>query len=670
MSDGQRGAWFGPEAGQALTDFWRVFEAHYDAIADATLPEAAAIEAALGEAEDAALNRAEVRSAFSKVSGAMADGDWAAVEATLQARGARFARLGMNLITWTDFVLATKAHTVPRLVEAYSADPSRLAAAICAMERFWDRSLRVAWRTFQTERETIAEEQRQLIRERNEALRRSEARFARLAESGIVGILFAGFDGHIQDANDAFLKMVGYSRGELESGRLSWETLTPSEYRPQSERIGKELHESGVAMPVEKEYLRKDGTRVSVIVGVAVLEGSECIGFVLDITERRRLEHRLQHAQKMEAIGSLAGGVAHDFNNLLSAILGYSSLLLQGLPPGSALHDDATEIHRAGERAAGLTRQLLALSRKQRLNPEVINLGTVVSEMQKLFRRLIGENIDLVTALAPHLRNVKADPSQIEQVIMNLVVNARDAMPGGGTLTIETSNVDVNGASAPHRAAVSAGSYVRLTVSDTGTGMDAATQERIFEPFFTTKKEHGTGLGLSTALGIVQQSGGSIVVQSEVGRGSRFDVYLPETQEPARIALPAAEALPFLRGNETILLVEDEAQVRKLARECLERHGCRVIEAAGPGEALRRSEQHEGLIHLMVTDMIMPQMTGRELAERLRSSRPEMRVLYMSGYVEGSLLPPAVSGEQVAFLPKPFTPDSLLRKVRSTLVSP
>ncbi|HLK40826.1 MAG TPA: PAS domain S-box protein, partial [Polyangiaceae bacterium] len=502
-----------------------------------------------------------------------------------------------------------------------------------------------------------------------EALGRSEARFARLSESGVVGVLLSSFDGRIVEANDAMLKMIGYSREDLRAGIISWEKMTPPEYRAQSDQIRRELLDGGVSMPVEKEYIRKDGSRIWVFVGVAVLEDNSTIALVLDVTERHELAEQLRHAQKMEAIGILAGGVAHDFNNLLSAILGYSDMLLGALPTDSRLHADAREIRRAGERAASLTRQLLAFSRKQMLSPEIINLNDVVAGAERLLRRLIGEDVELVTFLEPALGMVKADSSQIEQVLMNLAVNARDAMPQGGRLSIETTNVEVDAAFARGREGLVAGAYVMLAVTDSGTGMDAATRSRAFEPFFTTKKERGTGLGLSTAFGIARQSGGTMVVESEVGRGTRFEVLLPRTAEAARSTRRPEGAPAAVQGHETILLVEDEPQVRKLARECLERDGYRVLEATGPVHALALSHDHRGSIDLLLTDVVMPQMSGPEVAKRLKKTRPDMKVLCTSGYTDETVVRHGILEAGIAFLQKPYTPDSLLRKVREVLDS-
>jgi nitrogen-specific signal transduction histidine kinase/CheY-like chemotaxis protein len=393
---------------------------------------------------------------------------------------------------------------------------------------------------------------------------------------------------------------------------------------------------------------------------------STCI--LRDVSERQKLEERFRQSQKMEAVGRLAGGIAHDFNNLLTVITGFSDLLL-GKPGSDATRREyAGEIRKAGERAALLTRQLLAFSRQQILLPEILDLNAVVGEVDSMLRRLIGEDIDLKTPLAPNLGRVKADPGQIQQILMNLAVNARDAMPQGGKLTIETANVELDSAYARTHAEVKPGSYVMLAVSDTGTGMVAEIQARIFEPFFTTKeKGKGTGLGLATVYGIVKQSGGNIWVYSEPGRGTSFKIYLPQVGEATAAAAPPIPSEARTGASETILLVEDDRGVRALARRVLELHGFRVLEADRGEDALQISERHEGPIHLLLTDVIMPGMSGRALADRLGTGHPETRVLFMSGYTDEAIVHHGVLESGIAFLQKPFTPDSLARKVRETL---
>jgi two-component system, cell cycle sensor histidine kinase and response regulator CckA len=367
-------------------------------------------------------------------------------------------------------------------------------------------------------------------------------------------------------------------------------------------------------------------------------------------------EEALRQAQKMEAIGVLAGGVAHDFNNLLSVILSYTAFALEDLAEGDPLRASLGEVEKAGMRAADLTRQLLAFSRRQVLQPKVLDLDDIVRGMEKLLRRLIGEDVELVLRLAGELPRVLLDPSQLEQVVMNLVVNARDAMPRGGKLTIETAVADRGGVK------------VMLVVADTGHGMDAATRSRIFEPFFTTKDMgKGTGLGLSTVLGIVEQSGGAIFVDSTVGAGTRFEIFFAPVDPSAARVVHEPEPPDSLRGSETILLVEDDMQLRHLARTILARRGYTVLDAASPGDALLICEQHSDPIDLLVVDVVMPRMSGRVLAERLRPMRPEMRVLYMSGYTDDAVVRHGVHDSEVAFLQKPILPEALARKVRETL---
>jgi signal transduction histidine kinase/CheY-like chemotaxis protein len=397
--------------------------------------------------------------------------------------------------------------------------------------------------------------------------------------------------------------------------------------------------------------------------------------FIRDISERKRaekeketLENQFRQAQKMEAIGQLTGGIAHDFNNLLTVINGYSEMLLQTLPAGDLQRDNAEQIKQAGERAAALTRQLLAFSRKQMLEPKVLDLNAVVTNIEKMLTRTIGEDITLATTLTPGLGCVKADSGQIEQVVLNMAVNARDAMPQGGKLTIETANVELDETFARKHVVVQPGRYVMLAVSDTGCGMDAETQRRIFEPFFTTKGQgKGTGLGLATVYGIVKQSGGSIWVYSEVGKGTTFKVYLPRVEEKPDTVLPGTVRAAPLKGTETILLVEDDAPLRKLTLSLLRQGGYHVLVASDREEALQLCGQYEGPIHLMLTDVVMPGISGPEAAQRLASTRPDMKVLFMSGYTDDTIVSHGILIEGVTFLQKPFTADALARKVREVL---
>src|SRR6266705_1616415 len=396
----------------------------------------------------------------------------------------------------------------------------------------------------------------------------------------------------------------------------------------------------------------------------------EVFGAWLDITERKQLEEQFHQAQKMEAVGRLAGGVAHDFNNLLTAILGSADLVLDSLAAGAPERDEVEEIRKAALRAADLTRQLLAFSRQQVIAPTVLNPNEVVANMDKLLRRLLGEDVDLRTVLTPEPGSIKADPSQLEQVVVNLALNARDAMPGGGKLTIETQNVELDEVYARGHVSAQPGSYVMLAVSDTGSGMDAATQARIFEPFFTTKeKGKGTGLGLATVYGIVKQSGGWIWVYSEPGHGTTFKIYLPRVTEAAAPAAPSPAPSVSVRGTETVLLVEDEEMIRNLVQKVLKANGYTVLVAASGRDAERVAEQHDGPIHLLVTDVVMPGMNGREVAQRLAGARAGIQVLYLSGYTDDAIVHHGVLEPGVAFLQKPFTPAVLGRKVREVLDS-
>jgi PAS domain S-box-containing protein len=394
----------------------------------------------------------------------------------------------------------------------------------------------------------------------------------------------------------------------------------------------------------------------------------EVLGISTDITERKRLEEQLRQSQKMEAIGRLAGGVAHDFNNLLTGITCYADLLLSSVTGSNPLRSDVEEIKKASDRATSLTRQLLAFGRKQMLTYRVVNLNTVVAGMQKMLSRLISEDIELTTRLEPDLRQVKADLGQLEQVIVNLAINARDAMPTGGRLSIETANVELNNAFKATHPEVQPGPYVLLAVSDTGSGMDETVKANIFEPFFTTKElGKGSGLGLATVYGIIKQCGGHIIVNSEPGQGSTFNIYLPRMVEEAPAVVAHPEALRPVSGQEVILLVEDDEGVRKLTRRILSQSGYSVLEAGSGAEALQQCEQYRGPIHLLLIDVVMPQMSGRMLAERLSQLRPALKVLYMSGYTDDSILRHGVMDEGVAFLQKPFTSAILTHKVREVL---
>lgn len=490
------------------------------------------------------------------------------------------------------------------------------------------------------------------------ALRVSEARFRRLAESGIIGITVSDASGRILEANDAFVRMLGYSRGDVLAGLLHWAQLSPGKARVDDDRV---------AQSWERELRRKDGSSVPALVAVAPLEGGETLAISLDLSERKRLEEQFRQAQKMEAVGRLAGGIAHDFNNVLSIVLSYSDLITADLAADDPLRGDIEEIKAAGLRGTGLTRQLLAFSRQQVLEPRVLDLNRIVSGMDRMLGRLLGADIELAFLPSSGLGRINADAGQIEQVLMNLAVNARDALPHGGKLTIETANVELDDDYARTHHDVSPGSYVMLAVTDNGIGMDRETQVRIFEPFFTTKAPgKGTGLGLPTVFGIVKQSGGHVWVYSEPGKGTTFKLYFPRVSGTVEPLAPVRPTLD-VRGSETILLVEDDDQVRALTTSVLRRQGYVVLEAPNGGEALLICEEYGSTIHLLLTDVILPRMSGRQLAERLATMRPRMRVLYMSGYTDDALHQHGVLDSGVAYLEKPITPASLTRKVREVL---
>jgi PAS domain S-box-containing protein len=511
------------------------------------------------------------------------------------------------------------------------------------------------------------------LRAAQEGLRRSEMNFRSLVTNAPYGICRCDAAGILLNANPAFVSMLGFvSASELAGNNLgnlyadAQQYFTLADYLQGGHRFNNLI----------AEWKRKDGnsiiTRLS---GRAIRGEKNAIYFELfaeDVTENRALEQQLRQAQKMEAIGRLAGGVAHDFNNLLMVISGYCEFMLERVGPDSDLRGPVQEISRASERATSLTRQLLAFSRKQMLTMKVLDLNAVVTENLKMLTRLIGEDIDLVMIPEGELGAVKADPGQIEQVIMNLAVNARDAMPRGGKLTIETANATLDAEYARFHGPIKAGEYVMLAISDSGTGMDDETQSRIFEPFFTTKGTKGTGLGLSTVYGIVKQSDGYVWVYSEVGKGTTFKIYLPRVTEAGEvISAEPVVAVPALQpANETILLVEDEDSLRQMDKIYLERQGFVVLEAQDASVALQISHSYPGPIHLLLTDVIMPGMNGRVLAERIAALRPETRILYMSGYTENAIGHNGVLDAGIILLQKPFTLPALKAKVREVLDTP
>jgi two-component system, cell cycle sensor histidine kinase and response regulator CckA len=636
------------------------------------------------------------------------------------------------------------------------------------------------------------------------ALAESETRMRALFDSNLVGILFGDHDG-IQDANETFLAIAGYTRADLVAG-LEFSDLTAPEFQHLDAAAVVEARAAGFCAPYEKQYVRKDGSRVWVLVGFVLLEPEreQSVAFVLDIDARKRteraliesvavrksaeqrlreseeeyrllfdsnphpmmvhdaetlalvavndaavrlcgfsrdefvgmnmrdirppgvaallddptkrdarfggpgeaqvrfrrkdgslievagvsnliefhgqrakmvmaddvgekgrLEAQLLQAQKMDAVGRLAGGVAHDFNNSLGVILGYTELLMRR---GSGADQGKLEqILKATQRASGLTRQLLAFSRKQIVDPRILDLDALLLDLEKMLGRLIGEDVDLTIVSGADLGQVRADPGQIEQVVMNLCVNARDAMPRGGLLRIETANVDLDAGHGAEQEPVEPGRYVMLAVSDTGSGIEPEVLAKIFEPFFTTKEEgKGTGLGLAMAYGVVKQAGGHVWVYSEVGHGTTFKIYLPRIDEPVEKTMRPDVPLPA-RGWETILLVEDDDSLRAIAREILEEHGYRVIVGGDPGQAIETARTHPGPIHLLLTDVVMPRMNGRVLAEALVAARPTLRVLYMSGYTDDVIAHSAVLESGTLLIEKPFTALALLARVRVAL---
>jgi PAS domain S-box-containing protein len=511
------------------------------------------------------------------------------------------------------------------------------------------------------------------LRSAQEGLRRSEVNFRSLVTNSPYGICRCDASGQLLSANPALVALLGYgSASELVGRSLptlyaeSQQWFIAADYFRSSQRF------TGLIAA----WLRKDGSTIIVrLSGRTIHDEKKATFFELfaeDITEHRALEQQLRQAQKMEAVGRLAGGIAHDFNNLLMVISGYCEFLLERIGPDPAVRGPAQEIAKAAKRATSLTVQLLAFSRKQMLAPKLLDLNAVVTENLKLLTRLIGEDIDLVMIPGGDLAMVKADPGQIEQVIMNLAVNARDAMPHGGNLVIETANVTLDESYARTHAGVEPGDYVMIAVSDTGMGMDTETQTHIFEPFFTTKGTKGTGLGLSTVYGIVKQSGGYIWVYSESNKGTTFKVYLPRVSAAGETLAPQppVAVAEVAQGSETILLVEDESTVRELTQQYLQAQGYTVFEAADPNIALQISKAHSGPIHLLLTDVIMPGMNGRELAQRITAARAETRVLYMSGYTENAIGHNGTLDAGINLLQKPFTLPALRARVRQALDTP
>ena len=509
------------------------------------------------------------------------------------------------------------------------------------------------------------------LKQSEKALSQSERRYRLLFDRNLAGLFHSTPDGRILDCNDSFARMFGYASREevlaLPEGAYEFYS-SPSE----RESLASELQKKKILTNIEMRFRRKDGSPLWVLGNASLLDGDGnspplIEGTVVDITERKHLEEQSRQAQKMEAIGRLAGGVAHDFNNLLTIISGNTDLLLDRIDPAKAPHKNASQIKEAADRATDLVRQLLAFSRMQVLQPKVLDLNRILSETVKMLPRLLREDIEVTLLPGASLGLVKVDQTQIDQIILNLAVNARDAMPQGGKLTIQTENADLDESYARLHSPVKPGKYVTLAVTDTGMGMDAETQAHIFEPFFTTKGPgKGTGLGLATVYGIVKQSGGWIRVSSEVGRTTTVRIYLPRIEEAVPAGISSAFRSSCPRGTETILLVEDQEGIRDLARPFLEDIGYKVLEAGEGEAALEIAKQYKGEIHLLLTDVVMPKMGGHALAKHMLVLRPDVRVLYISGYAEYAA-PDHDSYNGGFRLQKPFAMDTLARKVREVL---
>jgi len=499
----------------------------------------------------------------------------------------------------------------------------------------------------------------------------TEARLAAIIECSNDAIVSFTLEGVVVTWNHGAERLYGYLADEIVGRDISL-LHTPDNYQEYLD-IKDRVKMGERISSYDTKRLRKDGTLIAISLTISpiLVKSGEIVGvskIAHYITRANRLEEQFRQAQKMEAVGTLAGGVAHDFNNLLTVINGYSDLLIGQLKPDDPMRTLLAEIHKAGERAGTLTRQLLAFSRRQVLEPKVLNLNAVVTDTERMLRRLIGEDIILTTVLDPALKPVKVDPGQIQQVLVNLAVNARDAMPQGGRLNIETCHVTLDEFYRETHPDVQPGAYSMLAVTDTGTGMDEAIKARIFEPFFTTKElGKGTGLGMAVVHGVVKQSGGHVEVYSELGRGTAFKVYFPIATEPLPVGKSSPSPLKMPTGTETILLVEDEDAVRALSRHVLQSCGYTVLEARDGWDAILVAQAHQGRIHLVVSDVVMPHLGGRQLAERLEELRPGLKTLFVSGYTDDAVVRHGILEADVAFLQKPFTPTALARKVRNVL---
>jgi len=563
------------------------------------------------------------------------------------------ARNGSRSLDWMGVPLKVNNHTFGALVvQTYSKNI-----------RYGERDKEIL--TFVARQLASAVE----IKRNEQALRRSEARYRSLVQSSVYGIYRSSLEGRFLDVNPALITMLGYASAEEVL------TLDPERdvfaHSEEHTRLIEEFRRTGRLDGMEVKWKRNDGKAITVRISGRAVSSADEPADVLeaiaeDVTERRVLEDQFRQAQKMEAVGRLAGGVAHDFNNLLMVISGYAEVMLTAFEADHPMREKALAIQQASDRATTLTRQLLAFSRRQLLELKVVDVNAIVADMERLLRPLIGEAVEFIASLTPEAAHTRADAGQLEQVLMNLVVNAKDAMPGGGTLTLQTEKIVVDETHRLGPTFIRPGQYVMLSVRDTGMGMDKETQSRIFEPFFTTKeKGKGTGLGLSTVYGIVKQTGGYVMVQSEPGHGSTFQIYLPRVEGVAE-KQAAPVALTALGGTETVLLVEDEESVRQLVRETLAAKGYRVMEAQNGESGIAVAAQHDGKIDLVITDVVMPGMGGRELVKQLAQSRPQTRVLYLSGYTEDAISEGTLESG-APFLQKPFTLQNLSRKVREVL---
>ncbi len=508
-----------------------------------------------------------------------------------------------------------------------------------------------------------------------EELRRSEEKYRGILENIADGYNEVDLKGNLMLVNDSLCEITGYTRERLIG--LNFREFVDETNAQKVYEAYNQVYKTGKPnRGLYFEISRMDGSKRNCTVSISLVKdsnGAPCgfRGIFRDITDRRRLEEQLRQAAKMEAIGQLAGGIAHDFNNILTAIIGYSENLSQSIPEDAPYRDKALRINRAAIRAANLTRHLLAFSRKQVLDLKSLDLNGLILNFEKMLKPLIGEHIEIVMELSPSAGTVMCDAGQVEQILLNLAVNARDAMPTGGKLVIETANVYLDEEYARTHSEVKAGAYVMFAVSDTGSGMDCATISRIFDPFFTTKtREKGTGLGLSTTYGIVKQHQGHISVYSELTRGTTFKIYLPLAPDKGPMEIRDPPVISQIRGSETILVVEDEDLVRELTSEALQALGYTVLEAGDPAQAKKIGEMYKGGLHLLLTDVVLPQMDGKRLFGELSPLFPDMRVLYVSGYTQNAIVHHGVLDVGVQFLQKPFTMDALAKKVREVLDEP